>query len=79
MRYFLYVSSKQAVYLIDRKFDFYSITESFSSLCNVLAEEGTTLLDGEMIRHLESSKFYFMVHHIKGSFPASIDMVLVGF
>lgn len=61
IRYLLYVSPKPAVYLVDRKFDFYSLANSFGSLCEVLAEEGTTLLDGEMIRHLETKKFYFMV------------------
>lgn len=58
----MYLSAaKNAAYLVDRKFDFYSIYNSFSSLPNVLAEDGVTLLDGEMIRHLETKKFYFMV------------------
>lgn len=61
IRYLLYISPKPAVYLIDRKFDFYSVSNSFLSLVDVLAEEGTTLLDGEMITHLETKKLYFMV------------------
>ncbi|EGG18672.1 hypothetical protein DFA_04168 [Cavenderia fasciculata] len=52
---------KGVMYMIDRKFDFFKI-DGNDELCKVLHDD--TLLDGEMIRHLESKEPMYFIFDI---------------
>jgi len=55
IRAMLMILPLQGVYIIDRRFDFYTVP-GFDSLLSIFATNGITLLDGEMITHIPSNK-----------------------
>eukprot|EP01112_Ceratiomyxa_fruticulosa_P018780 TRINITY_DN6058_c0_g3_i1.p1 TRINITY_DN6058_c0_g3~~TRINITY_DN6058_c0_g3_i1.p1 ORF type:complete len:805 (+),score=184.88 TRINITY_DN6058_c0_g3_i1:85-2499(+) len=66
IRYLLYIVD--APYLIDRRFDFYQV-QGYELLVDFFGtvdskRESITLLDGEMVRNLDSNRLMFMVFDI---------------
>lgn len=63
IRAMLIINPRDAVYLVDRKFDFYALPE-YECLLNIYSPVGLTVLDGEMITHLTENRLMYLIFDI---------------
>eukprot|EP01114_Cavostelium_apophysatum_P014897 TRINITY_DN3967_c0_g1_i1.p1 TRINITY_DN3967_c0_g1~~TRINITY_DN3967_c0_g1_i1.p1 ORF type:complete len:695 (+),score=174.20 TRINITY_DN3967_c0_g1_i1:138-2222(+) len=63
IRFLLMVDEECGIFMVDRKFDFYLI-HGFDLLLDLYGKKGTTILDGEMVRHVGTKKLMYLVFDI---------------